>query len=174
MLRYFNLLGRNAVKASDQFISTAAKNLVLMDFAKLMEKNSKSIIKQNIKDLKFARKKGLKENMILRLSLDKEKIKKISLSILSISKLKDPVNCVLSSWVRPNGLKIRKVTTPIGVIGVIYESRPNVTADVSSLCFKSGNSVILRGGSEAFFTNKLISELFRKALKKNSIGKFTR
>ena len=76
---------------------------------------------------------------------------------------------MVSKWSRPNKLKVKKVTIPIGVIGVIYESRPNVTSDVSSLCFKSGNSVILKGGSEAFNSNKIISNLFRKALKKNKV-----
>ena len=108
--------------------------------------------------------------MIKRLSLNKEKISLIIKSIKSIKNFKDPVNNVLEKWQRPNGLKISKVTTPIGVIGVIYESRPNVTSDVASLCFKSGNPVILKGGSEAYYSNKILSNLFRKALKKNKIN----
>ena len=81
-------------------------------------------------------------------------------------KFEDPLGKILSSWKRPNGLIIKRISIPIGVIGVIYESRPNVTSDVSALCFKSGNVVILRGGSEAFHSNKILAELFRKALKK--------
>jgi glutamate-5-semialdehyde dehydrogenase len=104
--------------------------------------------------------------MIDRLKLNKEKILQIRNSIKKIIKFKDPVGKILSSWKRPNGLVIKRVTIPIGIIGVIYESRPNVTSDVSSLCFKSGNVVILRGGSEAFNTNKFLAKLFRKALKK--------
>tara|TARA_A100001234_G_scaffold219895_1_gene231696 strand:- start:837 stop:1838 length:1002 start_codon:yes stop_codon:yes gene_type:complete len=86
-----------------------------------------------------------------------------------VAKLKDPENVILEKWRRPNGLKISKVTVPIGVIGIIYESRPNVTSDVSSLCFKSGNCVILKGGSEAYNTNKILVDLFRKSLKKNKL-----
>ena len=84
-------------------------------------------------------------------------------------KLKDPTNIVLEKWKRPNGLNISKVSIPIGVIGIIYESRPNVTSDVASLCFKSGNPVILKGGSEAFYSNLILSKLFRKSLKKNKV-----
>ena len=102
--------------------------------------------------------------MIKRFELDNNKIDNMMLSIRTIAKLKDPVNLQESSWKVPNGLKIHRVTVPIGVIGIIYESRPNVTSDVSSLCFKSGNCVILRGGSEAHFSNKIISQLFRKSL----------
>ena len=89
--------------------------------------------------------------------------------MIDISRLKDPVGVVLDKWQRPNGLKIKKISIPIGVIGVIYESRPNVTVDLSCLCFKSGNSVILKGGSEAFYTNKIFVRLFRDSLKSNRI-----
>ena len=92
------------------------------------------------------------------------------MSINKIAKLKDPVDIILQKWSRSNGLKINKVSIPIGVMGVIYESRPNVTSDVASLCFKSGNVVILKGGSEALNTNKILVKLFRKALKENKIN----
>ena len=115
------------------------------------------------------KKKRLKQNFLKRLSLDLKKIDQIIKSVKIISKLKDPNNITLSSWKRKNGLKIKKVTIPFGVIGVIYESRPNVTSDVSSLCFKSGNCVILRGGSESYFSNRILSSLFRKALRANKI-----
>jgi len=104
--------------------------------------------------------------MIDRLKLNKEKIVQIRNSIKEIIKFKDPIGKTLSSWKRPNGLVIKKISIPIGTIGVIYESRPNVTSDVSALCFKTGNVVILRGGSEAFNSNKILAKLFRKALKK--------
>ena len=124
-----------------------------------------------MKDINFAKKKKLKENMIRRLELNNKKIEGMMLSIRTIASLKDPVNYTESSWKVPNGLKIQRVTVPIGVIGIIYESRPNVTSDVSSLCFKSGNCVILKGGSEAYFSNKIISQLFRKSLNFYKIDK---
>jgi len=109
--------------------------------------------------------------MIARLKLNNKKITQIRSSIKEIIKFKDPLGKTLSSWKRPNGLIIKKVSIPIGVIGVIYESRPNVTSDVSALCFKTGNTVILRGGSEAFYSNKIIAKLFKKALKKKKCNK---
>ena len=97
------------------------------------------------------------------------RLKNIKNSIKKISKLKDPVDVILKKWKRPNGLNIRRVTIPIGVIGVIFESRPNVTSDVAGLCFKSGNAVILKGGSEALNTNRILAKLFRQALKINNV-----
>ena len=134
-------------------------------------KNKNKIISENKKDIKSAKLKKLKENLIKRLSLNSEKINSIIKSINTVIKFKDPVNIELNKWKRPNGLKIKRVTIPIGIIGIIYESRPNVTADVSTLCFKSGNCVILRGGSEAYFSNKILANLFRQSLKKNKINK---
>ena len=104
------------------------------------------------------------------MSINPIKLKGIQVSIKKIAKLKDPVNVTLEKWRRPNGLNIKRVSVPIGVIGVIYESRPNVTSDVASLCFKSGNPVILKGGSEAINTNRILANLFRKALKKNKVN----
>ena len=127
------------------------------------------IIKENKKDIKNANKKKLKDNLIKRLYLDNKKILSITNSIKKIIRLKDPTNVVLEKWKRSNGLNISKVSIPIGIIGVIYESRPNVTSDVASLCFKSGNSVILKGGSEAFNSNRILSNLFRKSLKMNKV-----
>ena len=135
----------------------------------MIEKEKKNILKQNLKDTKFAKKNGYKENLIERLILNEKKLSLIKNSIKNIINLKDPVDNTLEKWRRPNGLFIKKVTIPIGVIGVIYESRPNVTSDISSLCFKSGSSVILRGGSEALNTNKILVKLFRQALRSNSI-----
>ena len=163
--------GKNAKKAFQAKITSKAKNKVLIDYIKLIKKNKKKIINQNKKDIFFAKSKGLKENLIKRLTLDVNKIQSIIKSIEKIIKIKDPVDKILDKWKRPNGLKIKRVTIPIGVIGVIYESRPNVTSDISTLCFKSGNSVILRGGSEAFNSNKLLANLFRKSLEKNKINK---
>ena len=162
-------IGKKSKKAFLSQIDTSKKNKVLKDYSNLINKNKKLILKENLKDLKNARRKKINDNLIKRLILSNEKILNITHSINNIVKLKDPTNFVLESWKRPNGLKISKVTIPIGVISVIYESRPNVTADVAALCFKSGNSVILKGGSEAFYSNKILSNFFRKALKKNKV-----
>ena len=151
--------------AFESKIDSIKKDRVLKKFANLLLKNKKKILKENHKDIKFAKKKKLKENLINRLEINDKKINGIISSINRIIKIKDPTNKILEKWKRPNKLVIKKVTVPIGVIAVIYESRPNVTSDVASLCFKSGNAVILRGGSEAFNTNKIISNLFRKSLK---------
>ena len=163
-------IGKNAKKAFSKSISTKKKDKVLKDYQKIILINQSKIIKENKKDLYFATKKKLQSNLIKRLILDKKKVSLIIRSINSIKNLKDPVNNVLEKWRRPNGLKISKVTTPIGVISVIYESRPNVTSDVACLCFKSGNPVILKGGSEAYYSNKILSDLFRKVLKKNKVN----
>ena len=164
-----NLIGIKARKASEYKVTTEVKNKVLNDYAKLIKNEKKYIINQNSKDINYARKRRLKENLIKRLHLDEIKLNGIINSILKIAKLRDPINNTLEKWKRPNGLNIKRVSIPIGVIGVIYESRPNVTSDVASLCFKSGNVVILKGGSEAINSNKALAKLFRKALKKNKV-----
>ena len=165
-----NLIGIKARKASEYKVTTEVKNKVLNDYAKLIKNEKKFIINQNSKDINYARKKGLKENLIKRLHLNENKLDGIINSILKIAKLRDPIDNTLEKWKRPNGLNIKRVSIPIGVIGVIYESRPNVTSDVASLCFKSGNVVILKGGSEAINSNKALAKLFRKALKKNKVN----
>ncbi len=169
MIKYMNLIGIKARKASEYKVNTKVKNKVLNDYAKLIKSEKKFIINQNSKDINYARKTGLKENLIKRLHLNENKLNGIINSILKIAKLRDPIDKTLNKWKRPNGLNIKRVSIPIGVIGVIYESRPNVTSDVASLCFKSGNVVILKGGSEAINSNKALAKLFRKALKKNKV-----
>ena len=170
MSKYLIKLGQNSKKAH-KIIDTKIKNNVLKSFVKLIFKNKNKILLENLKDIRFAKKKGLKKNLVNRLELNNEKLNSIIEAIKTVIKLKDPVNYELSKWTRPNGLKIKKVSIPIGVIGVIYESRPNVTADVSTLCFKSGNCVILRGGSEAYFTNKILANYFRTSLAQHKIDK---
>ena len=165
-----NLIGQNAKKASLEKVNTSLKNKILKRYTLLLGKEKDFIIKANTKDVKFAQKKGLNNNLIDRLTIDSKKLDNIRNSIKKIIKLKDPVDNTLEKWSRPNGLKIKRVSIPIGVIGVIYESRPNVTSDVASLCFKSGNAVILKGGSEAINTNKILAKLFRKALKENKVN----
>ena len=169
MNKYMNLIGIKSRKASGNKITTKTKNKVLKDYAKLLDKEKNFILKENTKDIKFAKNKGLKENLISRLLINEQKLNDIKKSIHKIEKLRDPINVILNKWKRPNGLNISRVTIPIGVIGVIYESRPNVTSDVASLCFKSGNSVILKGGSEAINTNRILAKLFRRALKINKV-----
>ena len=170
MNKFMNLIGIKARKASEIKINTKIKNKVLNNYALLINKEKRSILRENKKDIKFAENKGLKENLINRLIVNEVKLKSIVSSIKKISKLKDPVNITLEKWSRPNGLNIKRVSIPIGVIGVIYESRPNVTSDVAALCFKSGNAVILKGGSEAINTNRILAKLFRKALKRNKVN----
>ena len=169
MNKIMNLIGIKSRRASEKKVDIDTKNKVLNLYAKLLNKENKSILKENLKDINFAKKKGVKENLINRLRIDEVKLKNIRNSIIKISKLKDPVNVTLKKWTRPNGLNIKRVTIPIGVIGVIFESRPNVTSDVASLCFKSGNAVILKGGSEAINTNRILAKLFRQALRKNKV-----
>ncbi len=169
MIKYMNLVGRKARKAFENKIDTKIKNKVLNKYAELLGNEKKLILKQNLKDANYARKIGVKNNLISRLLINETKLKNIQNSIIKIAKLKDPVGNTLEKWKRPNGLNINKISIPIGVIGVIYESRPNVTSDVASLCFKSGNPVILKGGSEAINTNKILAKIFRKALKVNKV-----
>ena len=166
-----NLIGQNAKKASLEKINTKVKNKILKRYASLLDKEKNSIVVENTKDIKDALKKGLKKNLINRLAINHNKLCDIKASINKIIKLKDPIDNTLEKWSRPNGLKIKRVSIPIGVIGVIYESRPNVTADVASLCFKSGNALILKGGSEAINTNNILDKLFQKALKENNVNK---
>ena len=162
-------LGKKAQISFKNRINTRTKNKVLEKFASLIEREKKLIIRENNKDINFAIKNKVKENLLNRLLLNSIKIKEMQSAIINITKFKDPIGVTINKWKRPNGLIVKKVSIPIGVIGVIYESRPNVTSDVSSLCFKSGNAVILRGGSEAFNTNKILVSLFRRALKKNKV-----
>ena len=169
MINYMNQIGKNAKKAFSNNINTNKKNKVLKKYVVLIKNQKTLIIKENLKDIKFANKNKIKNNLIDRLILNSKKLDLIIRSIEKIITLKDPANIVLEKWKRPNGLLIKKVSIPMGVIGVIYESRPNVTSDVASLCFKSGNVVILKGGSEAINTNKILVKLFRKALKLNKV-----
>ena len=163
-------IGERSKQAFAQPINTYKKNKVLSDYLKMIKKNKYLILKENKKDVDRAIKIKLRDNLINRLILNEKKILGIINSIQKIIKLKDPIHNVIEKWKRPNGLVFSKISIPIGVIGVIYESRPNVTSDVASLCFKSGNPVILKGGSEAFYSNKILSNLFRKALKINKVN----
>jgi glutamate-5-semialdehyde dehydrogenase len=168
-MSYLENIGKNAKKAFEDLktVNHSKIKKVLENYNKSLLINKKKIIKENLKDVKSVKRK----NLVDRLILDDKRIEGIRHSINQIAKFRDPIGQVLEQWQRPNKLKIKKISTPIGVIGVIYESRPNVTADVAALCLKSGNCSILRGGSEAFNSNKLLANLFRKALKNNNINK---
>ena len=165
---YIDKIGKKAKIASQHLsnINIDKRNSVLKQFSQYIKTNSQLILNSNKKDISNAKSKKIRDSMIDRLILNNNKIAQIRNSIEEIIKFKDPLGKTLSAWKRPNDLIIKRVSIPIGVIGVIYESRPNVTVDVSVLCFKTGNAVILRGGSEAFYSNKILAELFRRALKK--------
>ena len=168
-MNYLENIGINAKKAFEDLKKVKHQRIkkVLEDYNKALLKNRKNIIRENLKDVKSVKRKHLVDRLIL----NEKRIEGIRFSINQIAKFKDPIGKVIEQWQRPNKLNIKKISTPIGVIGVIYESRPNVTADVAALCLKSSNCSILRGGSEAFNTNKLLANLFRNVLKKNSINK---
>ena len=168
-MSYLEIIGKKARKAFEDLKSIKHSKIkkVLEDYNKSLLKNKKRIIQENRKDVKNAKRKHL----IDRLILNDKNIDGIRYSISEITKFKDPIGKVIEQWQRPNKLKIKKISTPIGVIGVIYESRPNVTADVAALCLKSGNCSILRGGSEAFNSNKILAGLFRDVLQRNNINK---
>ncbi len=168
-MKYLKKIGIDSRKALEKLgrIKHEKIRSILESYNKNIKKNKNLIIKENLKDIKNIKRKHL----IDRLILNDKKISEIRNSIYEISKYKNPVGKVLAQWQRPNKLKIKKISTPIGVIGIIYESRPNVTADVASLCLKSGNCAILRGGSEAFNSNKILANLFRETLYKNNVDK---
>ena len=168
-MKKINLIGVNAKKALLVFnkISSAQINKILSNYNQLILKNKKQIIQKNSIDVKNMHRKHLVDRLVL----NEKRIDALRYSINEIIKFPNPINKTLEKWKRPNGLEIKKVSTSIGVIGVIYESRPNVTSDVSALCFKSGNCAILRGGSEAFNSNKILTDLFRTSLNNNRIDK---
>ncbi len=168
-MRYLEKIGKNARKAFEDLkvIKHNKIKKVLDDYNKTLSKNKTRIIRENQKDVKNVKRKHLVDRLIL----NEKRIEGIRHSINEIAKFRNPVGRVIESWKRPNKLKIKKISIPIGVIGVIYESRPNVTADVAALSLKSGNCSILRGGSESFNSNKLLANLFREALQKNNINK---
>lgn len=160
-------LGINAKEAEKKLMiaSTEEKNSALIKISEELIKNAERIIEENKKDLKNGEDNGMAKAMLDRLKLDKERIEGMAKGVRDVVDLPDPVGKVLSTTIRPNGLKIQRVATPIGVIAVIFEARPNVTSDAAALCLKSGNTVILRGGKEAINSNKVIAEIMREAVK---------
>ena len=161
-------IGQRARKASEELGKAASttKNQGLIEAANAIRSQSKQIVSANHKDLEITSGKGLSKAMIDRLKLDDTGIEAMAVGLEEIANLKDPVGNILDSWERPNGLAISRITVPLGVIGVIYESRPNVTADAGGLCLKSGNAVILRGGSESYNSSTAILNALRDGLRK--------
>lgn len=168
---YLKELGKKAAKAKYevQILSTEEKNKALKAVADALVANTEYILKQNAIDLKNGEDNGMHPGLIDRLRLTPERIAAMSEGILQIIDLDDPIGEVLETTTRPNGMEIQKVRVPMGVIGIIYESRPNVTADAFALCFKTGNAVILKGGKDAIHSNKAITDTIRDALKESGI-----
>ncbi len=162
------MLGRNAFSAkfSLQKLSEAEKNKVLLKVADALVDSSDEILCANEKDIKKGEENGMHEGLLDRLRLSPERIKDMAEGIKQVADLPDPVGSVIDDWTLENGLRIKKVSVPLGVIGIIYESRPNVTADAFSLTFKSGNAVILKGGSDAFDSNMAITNVIRRTIEK--------
>src|SRR5437016_12436454 len=161
-------LAKQAKAASRELakLTTAEKNACLLAMAEALEKNGDAIKSANALDMDAGAKTGLSSAMLDRLKLDDKRIAGMAKGLREVAALPDPVGKVLDERVRPNGLKLQKITTPIGVVVIIYESRPNVTADAASLCFKSGNATILRGGKEAMNSNQIIARIMIEAGKR--------
>ena len=162
------------VKEASRVVSTLkgeVKRKVLKEMAKALIDNSKTIINENKKDLEYAKEANLSSALIDRLLLDEKRVSSMAKALEDIAALKDPVGRVIDGWVLDNGLRIEKVKIPIGVIGIIYESRPNVTSDAAGLCFMSGNACILKGGKEAMHSNKAIIKVLQDVLEQNSLPK---
>lgn len=146
--------------------SSEQKNTALLKMAEALQKRAKELISENRKDISFAQKKGLSKALIDRLTLNEKRVSEMADGLREVSALPDPVGEVVKMWQRPNGMTVGRMRVPIGVIGIIYESRPNVTADAAGLCLKAGNAVLLRGGSEAINSNRAIVKVLREVAKK--------
>lgn len=163
-----NKLGQNAsaVKSLLQTLSTEVKNKALCLAADCLVKEAEYLIAENRKDMETAEQNGMSSGLLDRLKLTKERIEAMAEGLRQIAELPDCIGEVMEAFERPNGMKIRKVRVPMGVIGIIYEARPNVTADAFGLCFKTGNAVILKGGSDALYSNLAIVRVLRESLAK--------
>jgi len=161
-------------KASAQTIATLdgkTKNRILNEMAEALLANTSAIVEANKKDMEAGEKNKLESALLDRLLLNEERVEAIAKSLREIAQLKEPVGRILEGWVNDDNLRIEKVSVPIGVVGVIYESRPNVTSDVAALCFKSGNVAILKGGKEAEHSNGAIAKVLQEVLVKNELPK---
>ncbi len=164
-------LGRKAVKAAHRLAvcSTEAKNEALEAMANALEKQISDIVTANDRDMYAGKEGGLSEAMLDRLKLNEKRISSMAQGLREVAALPDPVGEVIKEWTRPNGLRFRKVRVPLGVVGIIFESRPNVTADAASLCLKAGNACILRGGSEAIHSNIAIAKILNETTARHGI-----
>lgn len=171
VMEYLDHLGIRAVEAKQklQFLSTEQKNQGLDCVARALTDRQEDILKANARDYEIAKEGGMAEGLLDRLKLTSDRIEAMAEGLRQIKALPDPVGEIMESFDRPNGLHIDKVRVPMGVIGIIYEARPNVTADAFGLCFKTGNAVILKGGKDAFYSNQTITEVIRDALEKIQI-----
>mgnify|MGYP001310263831 FL=1 len=164
--KLMNTIGESTRSAVNELTKSSHRNRnqAINFIAQSLLENLEIILEANSKDIDLAREKKLPDSMIDRLMLNEVRIQEMAGNMKVITEIQDPINRVTEEWARPNGLKIQRVTVPLGVIGIIYESRPNVTADAAALCIKSGNAVILRGGSESFESNKAIHYCLQEAL----------
>src|SRR5712671_1380919 len=169
MTEQMGQLARQAKAAARELarLTTAEKNACLLAMADALEQNRQAIQDANARDMAGGAQSGLSSAMLDRLKLDEKRIAGMAKGLREVAALPDPVGRILDERVRPNGLRLRKVSTPIGVVVIIYESRPNVTADAASLCFKSGNATILRGGKEAIHSNQAIAQIMLTAAKQH-------
>ncbi len=167
-LNYIEVLGVNAKKARAELAAamTSQKNDALNEIAHILRRSSEKIISQNQIDIKNAKERGMSQAMLDRLALNESRIEAIACACENLTKLDDPVGMVDGGGTRPNGIRIVKTRVPLGTIGMIYEARPNVTVDAAALCLKSGNAVILRGGKEAYYSNKCLVDLMRTAVER--------
>lgn len=167
-LNYIEVLGVNAKKARAELAAamTSQKNDALNEIAHILRRSSEKIISQNQIDIKNAKERGMSQAMLDRLALNESRIEAIACACENLTKLDDPVGMVDGGGTRPNGIRIVKTRVPLGTIGMIYEARPNVTVDAAALCLKSGNAVILRGGKEAYYSNKCLVDLMRMAVER--------
>ncbi|MBC5683397.1 glutamate-5-semialdehyde dehydrogenase [Mediterraneibacter sp. HCN-7094] len=171
MENYMEILGRRAKSASREGakLGTDAKNRGLITVAEELIRQKAYLLEENTKDVEAAKEKGVKESLIDRLQLTESRIEAMAEGLCQIAALEDPIGEVLGMKTRPNGLQIGKKRVPLGVVGIIYESRPNVTADAFGLCFKTGNAVILRGGSDAIHSNLAIVKVIKEGLMKEKL-----
>lgn len=172
MNNLMNVLGKQSKEAARQLsqLETAQKNRCLMQMAADLENNTQSILTANQQDLKQARKNGVTDPLIDRLRLTDIRIQEMADGIRQVAALPDPIGVVEKMWRTEDQLMIGQQRVPLGVVGIIFESRPNVTTDAASLCFKSGNAVILRGGKEAFYSNQMLVELMQQTLRNNQLN----
>lgn len=167
-MNYIEVLGLKAKQARIDLAnaSTEQKNNALLEISHLLERSCEKIISQNQIDIENAKKRGISQAMLDRLTLNETRIEAIANACVNLSKLEDPIGKIDGGGVRPNGMRITKIRVPLGTLGIVYEARPNVTVDAAALCLKSGNAVILRGGSEAYYSNKCLVDLMRMAVER--------